>query len=195
MSAIIGYYLVVIVCAIMCDSIFEWILHRYLMHRPVRFLRFAFKKHTLVHHSIFRADKSYHCGREADKRAIRMAWWIGPVLVAVLLLPCAAVTIPLGLWSVLITFGVVSCIYFSVYEYSHWCMHLPMTRRRLVERWMVAFRFLNGHHILHHRYMEKNLNVVLPFADFVFGTLLTRAPKPFPQPKGEMVPDVQPLLR
>ena len=112
MSITIGYYLVVVVSAVMCDSVFEWILHRYLMHRPVRFLRFAFKKHTLVHHFIFRADKSYHCGREADKRAIRMAWWIGPVLVAVLLLPVGLITIPLGWWSVLVIFGVVSGMYF-----------------------------------------------------------------------------------
>jgi sterol desaturase/sphingolipid hydroxylase (fatty acid hydroxylase superfamily) len=79
--------------------------------------------------------------------------------------------------------------YYSVYEYLHWCMHLP--RKRPVERSGIFFR-LNGHHLLHHRYMHKNFNVVLPLADLLFGTLILRSKVAFAQVRGESVPNVQP---
>ena len=121
-----------------------------------------------------------------------MAWWQGPVLVAVVMLPSVALSLPLGLWQVVVIFGVVGTLYFCAYEYMHWCMHLPKMERRMIERWRV-FKFLNGHHLLHHRHVGKNFNVVLPFADLFLGTLLTRAPKGFSQPYGPSVPNVQPL--
>jgi len=55
------------------------------------------------------------------------------------------------------------------------------------------FRRLNGHHLLHHRYMHKNFNVVFPVADFLLGTLVVRAKTRFAQPTGPAIPDVQPL--
>ena len=75
------------------------------------------------------------------------------------------------------------------YEYMHWCMHLPKARR--VERSWIFYR-LNGHHLLHHRYMHKNYNVVMPFADLCLGTLLLRSKIKFPQARGAAIPDVQP---
>ena len=74
----------------------------------------------------------------------------------------------------------------------HWCMHLP--KKRQVERSGIFFR-LNGHHLLHHRYMRRNFNVVLPLADLSLGTLLLRAPVHFKQARGPAVPDVQPRAK
>ena len=51
---------------------------------------------------------------------------------------------------------------------------------------------LNGHHLLHHRYMGKNFNVVLPLADLCCCTLLLRSRVAFAQAQGPSVPDVQP---
>jgi len=186
------FYGITVVCAVLCASLFEWTLHKFVMHKPVGRFRYPYEKHALTHHRIFKADASYHCVRDADKRTIRMAWWNGPVLIIILLLPTALLCIPLGLWKVLLTFGIVSTLYFAAYEYTHWCMHLPDARRRFIERFG-AFTFLNGHHLLHHQYPNRNFNVVFPFADLLFGTLLRRAPKAFPQPHGPTVPDVQPL--
>ncbi len=81
--------------------------------------------------------------------------------------------------------------YYAAYEYMHWCMHLPKSRR--VERSWIFYR-LNGHHLLHHRYMHKNYNVVMPFADLCLGTLLLRSKIKFPQARGAAIPDVQPKL-
>jgi sterol desaturase/sphingolipid hydroxylase (fatty acid hydroxylase superfamily) len=71
-------------------------------------------------------------------------------------------------------------------------MHIP--RKRRIERNGIFFR-LNGHHLLHHRYMNKNYNVVFPLADAVLGTLLRRSPISFRQAAGQSVPDVQPPAR
>jgi sterol desaturase/sphingolipid hydroxylase (fatty acid hydroxylase superfamily) len=68
-------------------------------------------------------------------------------------------------------------------------MHLPKSRR-LERSWV--FRRLNGHHLLHHRYMHRNFNVVFPLADLLFGTLLLRSKLRFAQALGPAVPDVQP---
>ena len=69
-------------------------------------------------------------------------------------------------------------------------MHLPKQRR--IEKGRL-FRLLNGHHILHHRYMHKNFNVVLPLADLLLGTLMLRARTHFAQVTGPGVPNLQPI--
>jgi hypothetical protein len=74
----------------------------------------------------------------------------------------------------------------------HWCMHLP--RKRNVERSGIFFR-LNGHHLLHHRYMGRNFNVVFPLADLSLGTLLLRAKIHFPQPSNRPSPTSSPEPR
>jgi len=121
-----------------------------------------------------------------------MAWWNGPVLVAIGLLPFLAWSIFTEKWGILTGAAIASTLYFAAYEYMHWCMHLP--RKRHVERSGIFFR-LNGHHLLHHRYMGKNFNVVLPLADLCLGTLLLRSKVAFPQAQGPAVPNVQPVSR
>ncbi len=177
------------IAAVVFSSFFEWGLHRYVMHRPIGGFTYPFRAHALVHHRIFRADHSYHLHDEQDKWTIPMAWWNGPVLILVCLIPFVAAALALGKWGLLAGAGLTFAAYYAAYEYLHWCMHLP--RRRTVERSGLFFR-LNGHHVLHHRYMHKNYNVVLPLADLCLGTLLVRSRIRFPQPVGPSVPDVQP---
>lgn len=179
-------------------SFFEWFLHRFVMHRPVGKFRYAFEAHAVVHHHTFKADHSYHVSSEKPetKKTIPMAWWNGPVLVLI-------TSSFLGLFG-LIRFGgfnaqsltywlvcaFVGFCYYGAYEYIHWCMHLPKARR--VEMLWI-FRKLNGHHLLHHRYMHKNFNVVLPLSDLLLGTLMIRSKTRFAQARGPSVPDVQPI--
>ena len=180
------------VCAIFYASFFEWALHRYVMHRPIGKFRYPYETHTLVHHRVFRADHTYHLIDPKDAKTIPMAWWNGPVLVLLGALPFLAVAWPLGKWGMLCGASIACCGYYAVYEYLHWCMHLP--KRRNVERSGIFFR-LNGHHLLHHRYMRKNFNVVLPLADLLLGTLLLRSPVQFRQARGPSIPDVQPRFK
>ncbi len=170
-------------------SFYEWALHRYVMHRPVGKFRYPFEAHTLVHHHVFRADETYHLIDRKDAETIPMAWWNGPVLVLLGAVPFALICLGTGHWWMTLGAAIACAAYYSAYEYIHWCMHLP--RKRPVERSGIFFR-LNGHHLLHHRYMGKNFNVVLPLADLLLGTLLVRSPIHFRQARGPAVPDVQP---
>ena len=54
-------------------SFFEWTLHRFLMHRPIGPIDYAFRAHALVHHQTFKADHTYHLIHEPDKETIPMA--------------------------------------------------------------------------------------------------------------------------
>src|SRR5262245_54449210 len=173
-------------------SFFEWTLHRFLMHRPVGKFDYAFNAHTLVHHRTFKADHTYHLVNESDKYTIPMAWWNGQVLIIVSQIPFAIAALLLGRFGLLCGSLLVSGAYYGAYEYMHWCMHLP--RKRNIERSGIFFR-LNGHHLLHHRYMHKNFNVVLPLADLCMGTLLLRSKIHFKQAEGPSVPNVQPKTR
>jgi sterol desaturase/sphingolipid hydroxylase (fatty acid hydroxylase superfamily) len=159
------------------------------MHKRVSFFSYPFEKHAMVHHQIFKADETYHLIHEKDKYTIPMAWWNGPAMIAVGIIPFAIVAWTLKSWGFVCGAFVLCCGYYATYEYLHWCMHLP--RKRPVERSGIFFR-LNGHHLLHHRYMGKNFNVVLPLADLCLGTLLPRSKVHFKQATGPCVPDVQP---
>jgi hypothetical protein len=173
-------------------SFFEWVLHRFVMHRAVGNFTYAFRAHTHIHHKVFKADHSYHLSDEKDKATIPMAWWNGPVLVAICTLPFIACAFIFGSWGLALGALAGFAAYYGAYEYMHWCMHLPKARR--IERsWL--FRRLNGHHLLHHRYMQKNFNVVFPLADLCLGTLMLRSKCHFAQPTGPAVPNVQPKLK
>jgi hypothetical protein len=142
----------------------------------------------MIHHTIFKADDSYHLLKEEDKHTIPMAWWNGLVIAGLSSLPIGLV---FGWYGFFINYCVSMC-YYGVYELIHWCMHLPKQRGVEHRGWFVK---LNGHHILHHRHTNKNYNVVLPLADLLFGTILFRSPIKFGQVKRSYcVPDVQPKL-
>jgi hypothetical protein len=180
-------------CAFVYNSFFEWTLHRFVMHRRFWKLTYAYNTHTRTHHRKFGYDHTYHLIHEEDKSTIPMAWWNGPVLILISLIPVTLVAWFVGIWWIILICAVVTSFYYVAYEYFHWCMHDPKVKRRLIERSWFFYR-LNGHHLLHHRYMNRNFNVVLPLADLLLGTLRIRAPWRFPQPRGPSVPDVQPRV-
>lgn len=155
------------------------------MHRTIFGFQYPYKAHTKVHHNIFKYDKTYQCQHEEHKHTIPMAKWNGIVISSLAGLPMFV----FGYKMFLLTF-VVSMCYYGVYEFIHWCMHLPKRRGIEYRSW---YKKLNGHHLLHHRYMRRNYNVVLPFADWLFGTLLLRSPIKFGQCRPSYcLPNVQP---
>jgi len=175
--------------AIIYGSFFEWSVHKFLMHRPFGSFQYAFRAHAVIHHQVFKADHTYHLIHDHDKETIPMAWWNGPVLILLSSIPYAIVSWIFGQWGLVTGAAIGMTSYYIMYERIHWCMHLPKARR-LEQSWL--FRRLNGHHLLHHRYMHKNFNVVFPLADLCLGTLMLRAKTRFAQAMGPAVPDVQP---
>ncbi len=177
------------VIAVIYASFFEWSVHKFLMHRPLGAFKYAFRAHAVVHHQVFKADHTYHLIDPKDKETIPMAWWNGPVLILLSSLPFALISWALGEWGLVSGAAFGMTCYYILYERIHWCMHLPKARR-LEQSWI--YRRLNGHHLLHHRYMHKNFNVVFPLADLCLGTLLLRSKTRFAQAMGPAVPNVQP---
>jgi hypothetical protein len=189
MSAFLFWTALGFVLGVCFASFFEWVLHRFVMHKPIRVFRYPFERHTLIHHQIFKADHTYHLHKEQDKHTIPMAWWNGPVLIGLCQLPFIVAAVASRKWGLVCGAGIACTLYYAAYEYMHWCMHLP--QKRHVERSVIFYR-LNGHHLLHHRYMHKNFNVVMPLADLLLGTLMLRSKVKFKQAEGPAVPDVQP---
>jgi hypothetical protein len=147
-------------------SFFEWTLHKYLMHTPV--WQYPFRAHAVVHHGLFRTGDKYFLTDVDILPKVRFAWWNAPFIIG-LHLPAIVL---LQLWiGALILPGAVAALslYYALYEYLHYCMHVPLGRALENSRW---FRWLDSHHHMHHKRHFNNLNVVLPLADLVFGTLI-----------------------
>ena len=147
-------------------SFFEWALHRYFMHTLI--WEYPFRAHALTHHGLFRADYSYYLQRKEDEKKVTFAWWNAPGLYLINLPVILLATHFFG-WPAFIGGSLSLAAYYGLYEYLHWCMHVPQDRR-LERVW--SFRWLNAHHHVHHLYALKNLNVVFPLADWVMGTLI-----------------------
>ncbi|HET6202788.1 MAG TPA: sterol desaturase family protein [Planctomycetota bacterium] len=156
------------------SSLFEWTLHRYLMHRPL-LLRYPYRTHALTHHRLFRADSSYFLSRKEDAHDVSFAFWNAPLLIG-LHAPLLWLLGRASGWPVLVPGLLAMSAYYALYESLHWCMHVP--KGRWFERTAV-FRWLSAHHRAHHLHHDTNLNVVLPLADILFGTL-----RPWTRPAG-----------
>lgn len=153
-------------CFFVYASFFEWTLHRYLMHQPR--WQYPFRAHALVHHGLFRTGSEYFLSDSSHFRKVRFAWWNAPLIFA-LHLP-AILWIERWLESNILWGALLALVlYYFLYEYLHFCMHVP--KRRRLER-MAWFRWLDSHHHMHHKRHFSNLNVVLPLADLALGTLI-----------------------
>lgn len=172
--------------ALLYTSVFEWVYHRYWLHRPWLPPQ-MFTAHTLVHHQLCKHEDTFHVEEEEQEEALTFQWWAGPVLVAFIVAPLALVAwgmhalgIALPYGAMLLTVAVIGVLYYLAYEGFHYLMHKPTFP------WIensVFFRFIKHHHRLHHVHMGKNFNVVLPLADALLGTLMIRDPHP-PRPTG-----------
>jgi hypothetical protein len=120
----------------------------------------------LVHHGLFRTGDRYFLPDAKVIRKVRFAWWNAPFIILlhmpflVWLQSALAVSLLVGALSAL-------TLYYFLYEYLHYCMHIPKRRWLETTGW---FRWLDSHHHMHHKRHFHNLNVVLPLADFVLGT-------------------------
>jgi hypothetical protein len=147
-------------------SFFEWCLHRFLMHQPL--WSYPFRSHALIHHGMFRSGPSYFLPDGQDHKNIRFAWWNAPLILG---LHAPVVFWVQYLLGVNIFFSGIAVLgfYYFLYEYFHFCMHVPKARWFEKTAW---FSWLDAHHHQHHQRHFNNLNVVLPLADLVFGTLI-----------------------
>ncbi len=171
--------LLAVVVAVVQGSFIEWTFHRYWLHRP-RAPKSSFTSHTLVHHRLCAFDDTFVAVEAEQEESMTFKWWGGPLLVAINAAPWAVgtwVALALGFtfpWiPFLAGFTAAFAVYYAGYEGLHYLMHKP--QGSFLER-NGAFRFLERHHRIHHKRMDRNLNVFFPLADFVLGTRLAEMP-------------------
>lgn len=149
-------------------SFIEHQVHSQLMHRR-NFLskrnksfQRIYEAHALDHHqhySIEFCDEPVAPGMDKE---IRLTVRKAPIKALPFAVLIALISLP----------GAI--IFLSVVTLHHWLwnkIHLEMHKPegKSFSTWPV-YRFLARHHYLHHRYQNKNFNVVFPFADYVLGT-------------------------
>jgi hypothetical protein len=151
-------------------NLFEWAVHRYVMHRPTKIpgLRAVYARHTLNHHQFF-TDGEMRFRDHLDWR-VTVFPPFALVTFTVMSIPPALI---LGLlitanvgWLVIIT----TTSMYLIYEFMHFCCHVD-------ENWFVRHcpfvNTLRRHHFAHHNtrlMMETNMNLTFPIADWLFGT-------------------------
>lgn len=126
----------------------------------------------MTHHQIYKGDHTYHLAEGKEPEHVAMSWWALILFIAFHFPVILLVQLITG-WQCL--WGGLAAIatYYGIYEYTHWCMHVP--NQRPFERWRV-YRFLKEHHRVHHVHMLRNLNVILPLADLTLGTYVKNKP-------------------
>lgn len=142
-------------------NVIEWLAHRGPMHKPRRFLKLVYQRHTLMHHVFFTQDAM----NLESTRDFKMVLF-PPVL---LIFFFGLFALPIGLLlnaiagaNVAALFVVTAMSYYLLYEWLHLGYHLGLGGP------------LRRHHQTHHdpRVMSsKNFNITFPICDRLFGTL------------------------
>ena len=162
------YEWLVVPAAFAISNVFEWWIHKYVMHRPVRGLMGIYRRHTLAHHQFFTdVEPTFDTTRD-----FRIVFFPPYALVAfiVLSIPPAAILNAIGLanagWLLLVT----NVALYLNYEFFHYCCHVKDDR---LVRHIPLINSIRRHHIAHHEpaiMMERNFNLTYPVADWFFGT-------------------------
>ena len=151
-------------------NIFEWYLHKYVMHRPVNLpgLRAIYDRHTLNHHQFFTDD---------EIRFLNHRDWRVTVFPTYALVVFTLISIPLALIaSFLFTSNIgwlliaTTIGMYLAYEFMHFCCHVD--ENPFVARCPFV-NTLRRHHTAHHNQsmmMERNMNLTFPIADWLFKT-------------------------
>lgn len=155
---IVGWF--VFSCVLM--SFIEHQVHSRLMHKRTVSFKRAFEAHALVHHTHYSKIFSDEPVAPGEDKEIRLTVHKAPIKA----IPFAAL-IALVSWQGAVVFVATVCMHHWVWNKIHLEMHKP--EQRLFSQWPI-YKFLARYHWLHHRYQDKNFNVVFPLADYVLGT-------------------------
>lgn len=162
------YEWLVVPVAFLGANVFEWWIHKYVMHRPLKGLMGIYKRHTLAHHQFF-TENEYTIDSARDFRIVffppyALITFLAMSLVPALLLRAAG--FPDAGWLLLMT---NTALYLN-YEFFHFCCHVKDDR---LVRHIPFINTIRRHHAAHHNtaiMMERNFNLTYPIADWFFGT-------------------------
>ena len=147
---------------------FEWLIHKYVMHRPIKGLMGIYKRHTLAHHQFF-TEHEYTTDSTRDFRIVFFPPYALVTFLAMSVVPAFLLNragLPDAGWLLLIT---NTALYLN-YEFFHFCCHVKDDR---LVRNIPFINTIRRHHAAHHNtaiMMERNFNLTYPIADWLFGT-------------------------
>jgi hypothetical protein len=144
-------------------SFIEHQVHSRLMHKAsIAAFKRTFEAHAIVHHKHYSKIFSDEPVAPGEDKEIRLTVHKAPIKS----LPVTAL-IALISWPGALVFVATVTLHHWLWNKIHLEMHKP--EQRGFSRWPV-YKFLARYHWLHHRYPDKNFNVVFPLADYVLGT-------------------------
>ncbi len=162
-------WLTIPVVFVLCN-IFEWAIHRHVMHRPLRFpgMRAIYTRHTLMHHQFF-TDKEM---RFANHKDWRVTFFPPYALVVFILMSIPAALLAAWIFTPNVGWLLISTTtsMYLIYEFMHFCCHVE---ENAFVRNCPFVNTIRRHHTAHHQQsimMERNMNLTFPIADWLFGT-------------------------
>jgi hypothetical protein len=158
----------IVPAAFLFANVFEWWIHRYVMHRPVKGFMGIYKRHTLAHHQFF-TDAEPTIDTTKD---FRITFFPPYALVVFILMSAAGAAVVDWVWSSNAAWLLLCTntgMYLN-YELFHWGCHVKDDR---IVRHIPFMNTIRRHHIAHHNpsiMMARNMNLTYPIADWLFGT-------------------------
>jgi len=170
---LIVWLTVTVVGTLLYATLVEYLVHRYLDHRPFklfgwhpRLFVYLYESHSLTHHELYTSGESYIYNGKVEP----MDWIDVPLFVwsHVSVAPVYIMVGSLLGWPCLLaSFVYITFHELVLYSMIHYAMHNP--RGSIWER-LFFIRHLNLHHWLHHRHQHKNYAFTYPIFDYLFGT-------------------------
>jgi Fatty acid hydroxylase superfamily len=147
-------------CVLM--SFIEHQVHARLMHKRTSAFKRAFEAHVIFHHKHYTGMFCDEPVGPGEDKEIRLTVMKAPIKA----LPVALI-IAFFSWQGALIFIFVMVMHHWTWNQIHLEMHKPS--QRIFTSW-ATYKFLARYHYLHHRYQDKNFNVVFPLADYILGT-------------------------
>lgn len=176
----LGYFVHIaagIVGSFVVLSVLEHVIHKRMMHtrgmprflyKVLPYLNWILEEHAVKHHGKYYKRFDF----EPDPEGKEQNLVIGPVESCAMGLALSPLILLVALFVSPIAAGIF-CVCGFLHNYTwgkiHRQMHIP-EQNSFFRDWAL-FRLVARHHYMHHEYPMKNFNVVLPFADFLFGAV------------------------
>ncbi len=154
-------------------NLFEWNVHRHILHHKLPGLTQLYEKHTPMHHRVFTPDDMVI--RSALEMRLVMVPALGIAGIVVLLLALTPLLALIISSNTAYLFLATATSYAALYEITHLLYHLDPDS--FLGR-LPGIPFLRKHHTLHHdpRIMQRwNFNVTIPLFDYLYRTATSDA--------------------
>ena len=170
LNSIVPLELIIIPITFIVSNIFEWALHKYVMHKPQNFpgARAIYSRHTQQHHQFFSKDEM----RFAGAHDWRVTFFPPYALIVFTLMSIPGLLLLSWLFSPNTgwLFIITTTAMYLIYESMHFCCHIG---DNFLVRNLPFVNTLRRHHAAHHDQgvMTKvNMNLTFPIADWLFKT-------------------------